>query len=903
MTSRRRIIVLPLMAALLLFLLAAPLGTSIAAAPDSTTTKDAGGVIEGDREGAGPADTTGAGPGKQEECPSLRAVRVANGGIRIDGILNEPDWETAPIASDFTQHEPDDGMPATEKTLVRVVFDDESIYVGVEAYDTQPNRITGRLTRRDEDSPSDWIHILFDSYNDKRTGFRFSVNPAGVKTDGMYSDDVNEDSNWDAVWNVATSRDGDGWTAEFSIPFSQLRYTNNGSSSSWGFQVARQICRNNELSFWSPTPRDCNQIVSRCGRLNGFTNLPKLRRLEILPYAVGSVETFSDPGDDPFRNTSDLDPRLGADIKYGITSNMTLDMTINPDFGQVEQDPSEFNLTAYETYFEEKRPFFIEGANLFRYRLMFGDGNAERLFYSRRIGRRPQFDPLDSSRWPDTDGFYEETPDFSTILGAAKVTGRTSNGWSFGVMNALTDSEEAQVQTADGTHHDVAVEPMTNYFVGRAMKDFNEGRSTFGGIVTSVTRDIPHEDLEFLNRQAFTGGVDFSHRWHNDELQFDLKLMGSHVRGSEEAMLELQTSSARYFQRPDAHHLEVDSTLTSMSGFAANLWTGKFAGEPWLFGLGFLTRSPGFEANDMGYMRYSDGNLVALWAGYRDFDPGKILRTISLNFNFWEGWNYGGERYDLGGNVNGWVQFMNYWSIYGGINRNRERQDNSHLRGGPAIIMPSSNSSWYGFETDYRKSISLGYDGDYWWTDEGGSNSLRIAPWITIRPAGRFDIRISPSYRITTEDLQYVDEVGDDYILAHLDMKLFSLTTRFNFTITPEMSLQFYGMPFIAAGQYSDYRTVSAPRAENYDDRFTPYNYLAVADNPNFNFRQFRSNLVFRWEYNPGSTIYFVWSRGATVEDEGDDARKFSLGRDLGNLFSEQGDNTFLIKINKWFSL
>lgn len=298
----------------------------------------------------------------------------------------------------------------------------------MKAYDSQPTSITGRLTRRDEDSPSDWIHVFFDSYHDRRTGFRFSVNPAGVKTDCMYFDDTNEDSNWNAVWSVAARRDGDGWTAEFGIPLSQLRFTDNGRTNTWGFQVARQICRNNELSFWSPTPKECNQIVSRFGLLEELRDLPKLRRLEVLPYTVGSLETFGETEDDPFRSTSDFDPRFGADIKYGITSNMTLDMTINPDFGQVEQDPSEFNLTAYESYFDEKRPFFIEGANLFQYRLMFGDGNAERLFYSRRIGRSPQFYPLDTGRWPDTDDFYEETPGFSKILGAAKVTGRPAAG-------------------------------------------------------------------------------------------------------------------------------------------------------------------------------------------------------------------------------------------------------------------------------------------------------------------------------------------------------------------------------------------------------------------------------------------------------------------------------------------
>ena len=871
--------------ALFLILLTPAAETSTAAAPDS--------LPSGGTEDDATHDDV--------KCPSLEAVRTRNGGITVDGILDERDWKDVPSGSGFIQHEPHDGEPATEKTFVRVVYDDEAVYIAVHAYDSQPDCIVGRLTRRDEDSPSDWIHVFFDSYHDRRTGFRFSVNPAGVKTDCMYFDDTNEDSNWDAVWNVATRRNEDGWTAEFGIPLSQLRFADNGRTNTWGFQVARQICRNNELSFWSPTPRDCNQIVSRFGLLEGLRNLPKLRRLEVLPYTVGSLETFGETEDDPFRDESDFAPRFGADIKYGITSNMTLDMTINPDFGQVEQDPSEFNLTAYETYFEEKRPFFIEGANLFQYRLMFGDGNAERLFYSRRIGRNPQFDPFDTGRWPDTDDFYDDTPGFTKILGAAKITGRTAGGWSFGVLDALTDKENAHMQLPGGERYGVAVEPMTNYFVGRTMKDFNEGRTAFGAMVTSVTRNIPNEDLEILNRQAFTGGVDISHRFRGNEYQFDLKLMGSHVRGSEEAMYEVQTSSARYFQRSDAHHLEVDTSLTYMNGLAANLWTGKFGGEPWRFGLGFITRSPGFEANDIGYMRNADLHNAVFWGGYRDYEPGTVFRTINLNVNLWESWTYGGERYSLGGNVNGWTQFMNYWSIYAGINRNVENRNTRHLRGGPSIIIPGSISGWFGFETDSRKAVSCGYGGDYWRADEGGSDYHRLSPYVTVRPSGRFDIRLQPSYTISRENLQYVDEIDGDYILGHLDMRILSITARLNYTITPNMSLQFYGMPYIAAGRYTDFREVTRPRADDYEDRFAPYDYLAVADNPDFNFKQFRSNLVFRWEYSPGSTIYLVWSRGATDHEE--EYGKFSLGRDMGRLFSEPGDNTFLIKINKWFSL
>ena len=832
----------------------------------------------------------------------LQAMRISNGGIRLDGILDEPDWARASSGSGFTQHEPDNGIASTERTTVKIVYDDRAIYVGVKAYDTEPNMIVANLSRRDDECPSDWIHIAFDSYNDKRTAFEFTVNPAGVKMDAFWFDCVERDMNWNAVWDVATSIDDEGWTAEFSIPFSQIRFAENGGSHSWGFQVFRQINRKNEVACWAPVPRENNQFIAHFGRLEGIENLPKFKRLEILPYMVSSVENYGDPEvDDPFRNSIQGNSRLGADIKYGITSNITIDMTINPDFGQVEQDPSEFNLTAYESYFEEKRPFFIEGSNIFQYELMFGDGDVERLFYSRRIGRSPQFYALDTERWPDTDDFYEDSPQFTTILGAAKLTGRTSNGWSVGILEALTDREEAEVSAPGGERFGVAVEPMTNYLVGRTIKDFNEGRSTLGIIATSVVRAIPNDDLAFLNRSAFTGGIDLSHRWHDDEYQITAKAFGSHVRGSEEAMIELQESSARYFQRPDADHVELDPTAAFLNGYGGVLWGGKFGGKPWRFGLGGITRSPGFEANDMGYMRDADINLGVFWAQYRRFEPIGIFQQFSYNTNIWYGWNYGGEVFGKGGNINGWMQLKNYWEAFGGVSGDLEALSTRQLRGGPSILEPAQLYSWYGFHTDRRKKISLGFEGGYNKAFDGETNSIRYSPGITIRPSGRFDLSLHPSYRISNSDMQYVDEIDGHYVLGHLDMRVLMLTARLNYTVTPDMTVQFYGMPYIAAGTYTDYREVVSPHAPNYDDRFAPFDYLAYEDNPDFNFKQFRSNLVFRWEFNPGSALYLVWSQGATDYEE--EYGEFSPGRDLDNLFSTPGDNTFLIKINKWFSL
>ncbi|MBU8920325.1 MAG: carbohydrate binding family 9 domain-containing protein [Bacteroidales bacterium] len=843
-----------------------------------------------------------------ELLKTVYAVKISSNVIKLDGILDEEDWQSAQASSGFIQRQPNDGDPSTEKTMVRVVYDDQCIYVGVRAFDSCPLEICGLLTRRDEDSPSDWIKVHFDSYDDNRTAFEFSVNPAGVKRDAFWFDGNNNDENWDAIWEVKTRVDETGWCAEFAIPFSQLRYSSNGTRKNWGFQVERYINRNNEAALWSPRPQDVSQVVSCFGILEGLADLPALRNLEILPYIVMNADHNGDPDGNPFLENkwgfpdgNNPDFRLGADIKYGISSDITLNMTINPDFGQVEQDPSEFNLTAFETYLDERRPFFVEGGNIFNFSLGIGDNEREQLFYSRRIGRSPQFYADDSERLSGIDDFYTETPQFTKILGAAKVTGRTSGGWSIGLLEAITDKEEAMVEVPGRERIGVAVEPMTSYTILRATREFNEGRSTIGGMATSVYRDLPNEDLSSLSTRAITSGLDLNHRWNDDKYTIIARVMGSHISGSEEAMIAAQRSPVRYYQRPDASHLGVDSTLTHMEGISATLWGGKFSGEPWRFGLGFNTKSPGFEVNDLGFARNADNTFGVIWVGYRDYDPGKIVRNWNLNFNHWHSANYGGDYLGWGGNMNGYMLLANYWGLWGGMARNNARPTNTLLRGGPSILYPGRWNSWHGIHTDDRNMFSFRYNGwgsrsdEGWWTYE-------IRPSLRIRPATRFNINLSPSYTINNNDMQYIDCIespdGDKYIMGHLDQRTIAITARLDFTISPEMSFQFYGMPFVSAGKFSGIREVVQPRANSYDDRFAPYDY---SDNPDFNFKQFRSNLVFRWEFDPGSTIYLVWSRGATdfEEEYGD----FGFERDMSRLFSIAGDNTFLVKINKWFSL
>ncbi len=830
----------------------------------------------------------------------VTAVRTVNGGIRVDGALDERDWERAPAAEGFIQHEPYDGRPATERTTVRVVYDDACIYVGMKAYDRTPGAIVGHLARRDNDMPSDWLYVGFDSYDDKRSAFLFGVNAAGTKVDIFYFNDTEEDGNWDAVWDVGTRIDADGWSAEFAVPWSQLRFANNRETHRWGFQAARQICRMDELSFLYPVPRSANQFVSLFGRLEGLERIPSPAKFELLPYAVGSVDRYGDAGDDPFRDDPRWSGRLGTDLKYRLTTDITLDMTINPDFGQVEQDPSEFNLTAYESYFEEKRPFFMEGANIFQYRLMFGDSDAERLFYSRRIGRSPQFSALDSERFIDTDGLHDDAPQFTTILGAAKIAGKTSSGVSIGILEAVTDKETATVELPGGEQIGVAVEPRTNYLLASAKKDLNGGRSTVGGMITSVIRDLSSPDLEFLNRMAVTGGVDFSHRWHDEEYAVNGRVLGSWIEGSAEAIAEAQTSSARYFQRPDADYVEYDPSRTSLGGYATVIDGGRCGGKRWNFLLGFMSRSPGFEVNDLGYMQEADEALGVAWAGYHLPQPWKALRNVSLNWNLWRAYSYGGDMVGFAGNMNGSFSLTNNWGGYAGIERSQEHLTVSLTRGGPLALVPGGWNSWFGAYTDNRKAFMAGLDGGYDRNDEG-FGGYSVGPYVTIRPSGRFEMSIGAAYSARGNDAQYVDEIDGRYVVARLDMDVASVTTRFNYTVTPEMSLQFYGMPFIAAGRYSRFREVVSPRADEYASRFAPYDYLAEAESPDFNFKEMRSNFVFRWEWSPGSALYLVWSRGASDFEE--ERGEFEVGRDFDRLLSTAGDDTFMIKISKWFSV
>jgi hypothetical protein len=844
------------------------------------------------------------------------AVRAHPAAPRLDGRLDDPAWAQAPVLTDFTQRDPNEGQPASERTEVRVVFSDDALYLGVRAFDSQADRIAAPLARRDEDPPSDWIYVAIDSYHDRRTAFIFGVNPAGVKRDIYVYNDTNEDESWDAVWDVAVSRDGQGWTAEFRIPFSQLRFTRDASV--FGFNVARRINRNNEFNMWRLIPKGSPGNVSLYGDLEGIAGIRPPRRLEVLPYTVARGARGAAEAGNPFRTGAEQSATMGADLKYGVTSNMTLDLTINPDFGQVEADPSVVNLTAFETFYPERRPFFTEGVNIFRFPLSLGDGNGanEQLFYSRRIGRRPQ-------GFADPRGGYAAGIENTTILGAAKLSGRLASGWTVGLLSAVTAEERAEVRDSIGATHFDVVEPATRYFVGRLSRDWREGRTVLGIFGTVMNRHLP-ERLDYLRGQAYTAGLDWNHRFLGDRYRFRGWVVGSQVRGSTEAITRTQRSSARLFQRPDNDYEEVDTTATSLSGFAAQATIGKENGN-WRFSTGFDTRSPGFEVNDMGYMRQADYFQQFVWVGRRWLQPGRVFRRVNINFNQWAGWNYGGDRLFTGGNVNSNWQFLSYWGAFAGVNRNFGGLSPTQLRGGPGLLTPGKWNGWGGIYSDSRKPLRFETGGWYFNQDENDSWGGGVWTWLAWRPSGRIDLSISPSVDWNRDDWQYLttaEALGTtQYVFGDLEQTTLAMGLRANVTFTPNLTLQLFAEPYYSAGRYVGFSRVSNPRGAHYTDRFERFADAQVLrdtdgnvaidldgdaagdmDLGNRDFSQvfLRSNVVVRWEYRPGSTLFLVWQQSRSgFSSQGN----YRFGDATRGLLDARPENVFLVKVNYWLSL
>jgi hypothetical protein len=856
-----------------------------------------------------------------ERPRSLKALRVQTDEIRIDGVIDDAAWESANFLSNFVQRDPIQGDSPTETTEFAILYDNEYLYVAIRALDSEREGIRSILSRRDEETPSDWVNVSLDSYGDNRTAFEFWLNPQGVKRDIRRYDDSEEDLNWDAIWDGKATVQATGWSAEYRIPFQELRFSGQ-QDQSWGLQVYRHISRKNEDIYWTYWDKEQDGHVRHYGELAALYDIPQQRRLYVAPYTTGQYAVSDSYINEMESKNYRVKPNVGADIKFGVTNNLTLDVTLNPDFGQVEADPGELNLTDFESFYEEKRPFFIEGSNIYQFPMAFGGSN--NLFYPRRIGRKPQL------RVANPDGTrFIDAPTATTILGAGKLSGKNSSGTSIGILNAVASEEVASIKYLDQATEKSTVEPLTNYFVSRIQQDLNKGNTTLGGIFTAVNRDLDSPELQALRRDAYTAGVDFSHRFADATYLVEGMLAGSHVAGSPEALVRTQMSSTHYFQRPDnGNGLSVDEDATDLTGYAYKLRLSKIRGEHIRGNVRIEASSPQFEANDAGYHGFVGQRAYRSYLQYREDEPGKLLRTwnISTNGNYSHVYGAANELMGWGGNMSANLTFLNYWYLSVGTFYNGEANHLFALWGGPALVMDPTIGVFWTIRSDDRKALYAEFQGNRNGVPEDDIVYTYLSPSITWRPTQYFSLTASADYMQAHDTWMpwrgyrpVADLQGDPdekrFILATIDQTQLTTTLRFDLTLTPDLTIQFYGSPYMDAGKFTEDKLVIDAREKDYDKRYHFFtdeeriddgdefteaydldgdgnaNY-AVPANRDFNYKEFHSNLVVRWEYQTGSTLYLVWANNKSH----DVYSRFNFGKDLSSLLGAEGESVFMLK-------
>jgi len=846
---------------------------------------------------------------------------LENVAIQLDGQLSESAWQQVEWSSEFIERQPDQGTPPSQQTQFKVVFDEKYLYLGFRCFDSAPDSIVRRMSRRDQ-FPGDWVEVNIDSYHDLRTAFSFTFSVSGVRGDEYITGNGNNwDDSWNPIWDGASNVDAEGWTAEVKIPFSQLRY---GAQTEpvWGIQVQRRIFRKEERSTWQHIPQNAGGWVSEFGELHGLRNLPNNRQVELAPYIVAKTDRFERQEGNPFADGSTNKITAGLDGKVGVTRDLILDFTINPDFGQVEADPGAVRLDGYQVFFQERRPFFVESRNLFDYQLTGseagGDYDGDLLFYSRRIGGAPH-------GWPDLkNGEHADVPQNTSILGATKFSGKTAKGVSIGILESVTQREQARIDL-NGERRREVVEPLTNFFLGRLMKDFDQGNTIIGGVFSAVNRE---PGLDLLHRSAYSGGLDFQHFWKNRWWYVRGNTIFSRVEGTKEAILETQTAFERHFQRTNAKHLEVDSTRTSLTGTGGTFRLGKIGGKPdsrggvFKFETGATWRSPELELNDAGFLQAADEINHFTWAGYQLQTPFSVFRNARINYNHWARWDFGGQFLYSAFNTNlhGW--FRNNWRVGSGLTYNPLDISNNALRGGSSLRRPAGTGHFVYINSDDRKKVYVGAEAFHAW---GFGHTVRVqnfSVWTTFQPLNAMQLNLSPSYnRSWRKQDQFVAQANfgaeKRTIVSEVEQRSFSLTARLSYNLTPDLTIQYYGQPFIFRALYKNYGFVTDPLHQEYDARFRRYadgeirlnaaDYVFsidenrdgktdyTFDRPDFNYIQFRSNLVIRWEYIPGSELFLVWSQGSTP-NAGYDLNSPIVNSLFDNVFDEQARNVLLVK-------
>jgi hypothetical protein len=847
-------------------------------------------------------------------------TQALTGSITLDGLPNEEAWNAVEWGGDFIQNQPNEGASPSQATNFKILYDEKFLYIAYRCFDQAPDSIIKRLSRRDE-FPGDWVEINIDSYHDLRTAFSFTLSVSGVRSDEFVSNDGrNWDANWNPIWFAKTHIDDKGWTGEVKIPLSQLRYGNEPEKV-WGFQITRRLFRKEERSLWQPIPQSSGQWVSRFGELHGLKNIPFHRQVEIAPYVTAQLDKYKKVPGNPFADGTDTRLAAGVDGKVAVTNDLILDFTINPDFGQVEADPSQVRIDGFQNFFEERRPFFIESRNIFDYQLTGseagGDYDADLLFYSRRIGSAPHGYPNIAN------GEYIDMPQYTSILGAAKFSGKTKKGLSIGILESVTQRESATIDDS-GEKRKELVEPLTNYFVGRVQKDYNGGNTIVGGIITNVKRENGLQ--QFLHKNATSGGIDFLHYWKNRTWYIRGNMIFSHVQGTKQAILQTQTAFEHLFQRERAGEVAVDSSRTSLSGIGGTVRFGKSGGKSgklgqvFRFETGVTFRSPGLELNDIGFLLTTNEINHFTWAGVHFQKPFSIFRNARLNYNHWSRWDYSGQFLYQAFNFNSHATFKSYWQVGTGVTWNPYDISNNALRGTISIRRPAGIGHSFYVVSDTRKKVYANLDVFNFWgfNNEVKGNDLNLS--MTFQPinALRVSLTGSYSYNYRKQD-QFVSNIihNNSYrsIVSEVKQKTIRFTGRLSYNITPDLTLQYYGQPFITRPLYNNFAYVSNPLAKEYDERFYVYkpNEISFNNNrywvdengdgtpeysfnkPDFNFVQMRSNLIIRWEYKAGSELYLVWAQGSTPDAYSDLSTPLAQSL-FTNAFNNGARNSYLIK-------
>lgn len=826
----------------------------------------------------------------------VRAVRLAQ-PITIDGFLTEPLWRSAERITGFRQRDPKEGEAATESTVVYIAYDNAALYISARLYDSHPDSIVARLARRDQGTNSDRFTVFLDPYHDKRSGFYFGITAAGTLHDGTLLNDDWDDDSWDGVWEGKVSRDSLGWTAELRIPYSQLRFVKQ-SQYVWGINFRRDIARRNEFDFIVYTPKNGSGFVSRFPDLVGIESIEPPRRLEVMPYVTTRASFTPHAPGDPFNDGSRLSPGFGADARIGLGSNLTLNATVNPDFGQVEVDPAVVNLSDVETFFSEKRPFFVDGSSVFD----FGNGGARNswsfnwprpnFFYSRRIGRS-----LGAGAPP---GGYADAPDGAHILGALKLTGKVAGSWNVGGLTAVTAREQATLVDSVGARWNQEIEPLAGYGVYRVQKEFDKGRQGLGFISTVAVRSFDDGGLrDVRNASSLLVGadgwtfLDSTKTWVTTGW-----LTASRIAGSRGRITAVQQNSTHYFQQPDGGRV-VDTAATSLDGAAGRITLNKQRGNTFVnSSLGFI--SPGFDVNDLGFMSRTGILNMHVGGGRTWTKPGKLFRYAEAGGAVF-------RNYDWDGNINwsgvfhfGYVQFHNYYWLNWNVAYNPWTVNNRRTRGGPLTITPPAYQFGFDAGTDSRKTFTFGAGAGTYFRS---SRDVELWSYVNVeyRPAANVSVKVGPNFSTVENPLQYVDAIADttaaatygtQYVFARLRQTELSAGVRLNWTYSPTLSLQLYAQPLISAGKYDDFKQLARPRSNDYNPAAAPYN-------PDFNFKSLRGNAVLRWEYLPGSTLFFVWTQSrADFEDVGD----FQFGQSIRRMFRAPADNIFMVKATYWWN-